>query len=244
MALPLLAPLSAAMMPVTAGVSAPGSAVGTVAGSPGTQYAIKEAAPHIKGKGGKPIDPWTTGFMAGLGETAIGGADPLFATTKNIEMFGGPGLGFGASGEGTKATVERYVPGARAVSPYIQKAIGQDQALKPPSPSTATGVAPLSFEPGMLLGDTSVATPPPTTPTFGMGFSPVPPPPDLDFGRTDPLPRRVSPPPAVFDPRLERLRSFDPASAFPHESVPADPLFEEDIEVDYFGNPIDRRWRR
>lgn len=114
--LPLLAPLATALQPATAAVTASGSPVGAAWTSGSGQYAVKQAAPHVLED---EEDAWAAGFALGLGETAIGGADPLFATTKNIELMGGPGLGFGATGKGTQATAEQYIPGASQAAPFV-----------------------------------------------------------------------------------------------------------------------------
>jgi hypothetical protein len=114
--LPLLAPLAAALQPATAAVTASGSPVGSAWGSGTGQYAVKQAAPYFTGD---EEGPYAAGFMFGMGDVAFGGADPLFAITKNIELMGGPGLGFGATGKGTQATLEEHIPGASQASPFV-----------------------------------------------------------------------------------------------------------------------------
>ena len=114
--LPLLAPLATAIQPATAAVTASGSPEGAAWTSGSGQYAVKQAAPHLLED---EEDAYAAGLALGLSETAIGGEAPLFATTKNIELMGGPAWGFGASGPGTRTNVEQRLPGASQAAPFV-----------------------------------------------------------------------------------------------------------------------------
>ena len=81
-------PFTTAVQPVTAGVTQ-GKAAGAAA---------QQVAPHLRGEDGERLDPYTTGIIAGISQTGFTGKDPLYSFTENIERFGGPGLGFGATG--------------------------------------------------------------------------------------------------------------------------------------------------
>lgn len=228
--LPLLAPLATALQPATAAVTAPGSPVGTAWTSGSGQYAVKQAAPHLLED---EEDAYAAGLTLGLSETAIGGADPLFATTKNIELMGGPSWGFGGSGQGFRRNVEQHIPGASQAAPFVETYLdpGGIQGNAAPTRSTSVG-----FEPGMLLGGEGLSMAPALspdpgpTPTFGAHLTRNPqvtgytPPPQIDYSKIDYSSQQSLPQPP-------------PLMSLPQPVAP--PYIPDELYmVDQFGNPV------
>ena len=216
----LTKPFTTAAQPLTAPVTAAPKAAG---------YAAQQVAPHLRGKDGERLDPYTTGLIAGIAQTGFTGQDPLYSATENIERLGGPGLGFGATGPGTRKAFERYVPGgaeaSKALGPLIQP-MAEGNAGTLAAPQGVDWKPPLTYDPGMLFeggafnvrADPAMvpAAGPPPTPVFGSALRP----PDIDYSYVPYMP-----------PTPARAPAPGPLTGYP--------LNEMGEPLDEFGRPID-----
>ena len=156
MAFPLLTPLITAAGPV-------GTAATRGVGAGAITRAVPAAlasSPYWKSE-----SPYAAGFLAGAGQVALGGgpsgmafnpADLPFAATQNIERFGGPALGFGASAKGTKETLSQ-IPGTGQAQGWAERTFGGIQGSVPTPASVDikyadTPIDPDMFDPSLVGG--------------------------------------------------------------------------------------------
>tara|TARA_R100001594_G_scaffold62636_4_gene97013 strand:- start:6677 stop:7366 length:690 start_codon:yes stop_codon:yes gene_type:complete len=193
-----------------------------------TGYIAKNVAKSIKGQDGQSLDPYTTGIIAGISQSGFTGQDPLYSVTENIERLGGPGLGFGATGPGTRKTFERYVPGgaeaSRTLGPLIQP-MAEGNAGTLAAPQGVDWKPQLTYDPGMLFeggafnvrADPAMvpAAGPPPTPVFGSTLRP----PEIDYSYVPPMPptptRAPAPDPLTGYPLNEMGEPLNPDTGLP-----------------------------
>lgn len=111
----------------------------------------------------KEESPYAAGFLAGAGQVALGGgpsgmafnpADLPFAATQNIERFGGPALGFGATAKGTKETLSR-IPGSGQAQGWAERTFGGIQGSVPRPSDIEYADVPIDpdmFDPSLVGG--------------------------------------------------------------------------------------------